>query len=397
MFTLGLDFGTNSVRALVVRCSDGAEFGSGSSTIPPERRASCLIRTMVTSPGNIPATICSASRKSIKGALAEAATKPGFSAAQIVGIGVDTTGSSPLPVDEKNRPLALEREMEGTISRRNAGCGRTIPSWREAARITESQREDPAAIHRQVRRTPIPRNGSGPRSGIASTSRRLCSRRRIRGSRSLTGSPPCSPASPIRGQSSAASAPPATRRSIRDEWGGLPDKEFLAMLDPRLAALRDRLYERAYDANEPAGVALRRMGRQTRPSRGDSDRDRRIRRPLRRDRLRRARGHAGQGDRHLDLRYLRRLRRQAGRRHSRRLRHRRRRGPARLLRHRGRASRRSATFSNGGSKASAAATPRSTPRSPPKRPSRSRAKPACWRSTGTTATGPSSSISCYPG
>ena len=28
MFTLGIDFGTNSVRALVVRCRDGAEFGS---------------------------------------------------------------------------------------------------------------------------------------------------------------------------------------------------------------------------------------------------------------------------------------------------------------------------------------------------------------------------------
>jgi L-ribulokinase len=38
-----------------------------------------------------------------------------------------------------------------------------------------------------------------------------------------------------------------------DEWGGLPDKEFLALLDPRLAALRDRLYSRAHDATEAAG------------------------------------------------------------------------------------------------------------------------------------------------
>src|SRR5207237_5246678 len=38
-----------------------------------------------------------------------------------------------------------------------------------------------------------------------------------------------------------------------DEWGGLPDKEFLAMLDPKLASLRDRLYDKAYDARTAAG------------------------------------------------------------------------------------------------------------------------------------------------
>ena len=39
-----------------------------------------------------------------------------------------------------------------------------------------------------------------------------------------------------------------------EDWNGLPDKEFLAALDPRLAGLRDRLYGRAYDAATPAGV-----------------------------------------------------------------------------------------------------------------------------------------------
>ena len=38
-----------------------------------------------------------------------------------------------------------------------------------------------------------------------------------------------------------------------DEWGGLPDKEFLAALDPKLAALRDRLYERRLRRHQAAG------------------------------------------------------------------------------------------------------------------------------------------------
>jgi L-ribulokinase len=37
------------------------------------------------------------------------------------------------------------------------------------------------------------------------------------------------------------------------EWGGLPDKEFLALLDPALADLRDRLYTEAHDARTAAG------------------------------------------------------------------------------------------------------------------------------------------------
>ena len=38
-----------------------------------------------------------------------------------------------------------------------------------------------------------------------------------------------------------------------DAWGGLPSKEFLARLDPKLADLRDRLYDRALPPGTPAG------------------------------------------------------------------------------------------------------------------------------------------------
>ncbi|MFP6596015.1 MAG: ribulokinase, partial [Candidatus Hydrogenedentota bacterium] len=38
-----------------------------------------------------------------------------------------------------------------------------------------------------------------------------------------------------------------------DEWDGLPDKEFLSMLDPELGELRDRLFEKAHDASTKSG------------------------------------------------------------------------------------------------------------------------------------------------
>jgi L-ribulokinase len=37
-------------------------------------------------------------------------------------------------------------------------------------------------------------------------------------------------------------------------WGGLPSKDFLGRLDPRLADLRDRLYEEAHAPDRPAGT-----------------------------------------------------------------------------------------------------------------------------------------------
>jgi L-ribulokinase len=38
-----------------------------------------------------------------------------------------------------------------------------------------------------------------------------------------------------------------------EDWGGLPDSGFLDLLDPRLSELREKLYDRAWDASEAAG------------------------------------------------------------------------------------------------------------------------------------------------
>src|SRR5690606_6512837 len=36
-------------------------------------------------------------------------------------------------------------------------------------------------------------------------------------------------------------------------WGGLPPEEFLTLLDPRLVALRDRLFRETHTSDKPAG------------------------------------------------------------------------------------------------------------------------------------------------
>ena len=80
MFAIGLDFGANSVRALVVRCADGAEYGSqvvdypsGAQGVLVDAKDGFLARQN-------PADHLFGLEESAKAALAEAAQKTDFDA-----------------------------------------------------------------------------------------------------------------------------------------------------------------------------------------------------------------------------------------------------------------------------------------------------------------------------
>lgn len=105
-YTIGLDYGTNSARAVVVNTATGEElaasiwnYESGDAGI-------------ITSSGNPdlarqnPADYVKGIENTVRGALKEASRKKGFSASRVIGIGVDTTGSTPIPVDAEGVPLA---------------------------------------------------------------------------------------------------------------------------------------------------------------------------------------------------------------------------------------------------------------------------------------------------
>lgn len=251
-FTIGVDYGTNSVRALVVRTSDGAELGTAVVNYPSGTQGVLLDRRDHNLARQNPADYLFGLEKSVKLALAQARRRGGFSADQVVGIGVDTTGSSPMPVDAKNVPLALSKKFQKNL---NAQCWlwKDHTGWREAAKITEL-----AAKHRPHF---IAKCGDTYSSEWWWSKIWHC----------LNVDPKAFAAAFswveladwVPSVLAGVSDPREIQRGVcmaghkalyADEWGGLPDKEFLAMLDPKLADLRDRLYERAHDASATAGA-----------------------------------------------------------------------------------------------------------------------------------------------
>jgi L-ribulokinase len=250
-FTLGIDFGTNTARALVVRTSDGRELGSSVAAYPSGRQGVLLGGGDPHLARQHPGDYLVALEASVRGALAAARRTPGFSIESVVGIGVDTTGSSPIPVDRANRPLALERKWRKNLS---AQCWlwKDHTAWAEAARITE--------VAARIRPAYIAKCGNRYSSEWFWSKIWRCLKddpavfRAAHSWVELSDWVPSvlagvtDPARVVRGICAAGH-----KALYSDSWGGLPDKKFLSALDPRLAGLRDRLYEKAHDANTPAG------------------------------------------------------------------------------------------------------------------------------------------------
>ncbi|MGY8717926.1 MAG: ribulokinase, partial [Verrucomicrobiia bacterium] len=85
-FTLGLDYGTNSARALIVRCTDGKEFGSYVVDYPSGHQGILLDTKDHNVARQSPLDYLHCLEAATKGALKEASKKRGFHAAKIVGI-----------------------------------------------------------------------------------------------------------------------------------------------------------------------------------------------------------------------------------------------------------------------------------------------------------------------
>ena len=250
-FTIGIDYGTNSVRAVVVDCADGQVWGTGIFDYPSGDKGVLLHPRDPHLARQNPADYVEGLRRSVSAALAEAGTREGFDREKVIGIGVDTTGSTPMPVDGRARPLALDPAWKDNLAA-HAWLWKDHTSAAEAAAITETARE-----HAPEYLAPI----GGTYSSEWWWSKIW---------RCLKTSPDVFDAAAswveladyIPALLAGVEDPRAILRCVcaaghkamySEAWGGLPSKAFLARLDPRLAELRDRLYDKAHPPGRPAG------------------------------------------------------------------------------------------------------------------------------------------------
>lgn len=252
-FTIGIDYGTNSVRAIVVSAADGRVSGTSVFNYPSGDQGVLLSPRDAVLARQNPADYIEGLRESVKGALADAARDASFSRERVIGIGVDTTGSTPLPLDASARPLALDPRFRDNLAA-HAWLWKDHTGAEEAAAITAT-----AKAHAPELLSPI----GGTYSSEWWWSKIW---------KCLKVAPEVFDAAATWVE--LADFIPAVLAGVNDSRkivrcicaaghkgmyleSGLPPKSFLARLDPKLAELRDRLYDKALPPGTPAGTLCR--------------------------------------------------------------------------------------------------------------------------------------------
>jgi L-ribulokinase len=260
-YTIGLDYGTNSVRTLIVNASNGREVATAVWNYTHGNEGVILSRDPNLARQH-PADYVNGTEATIKKALAIARRSVReFSSEQIIGIGVDTTGSTPLPVDREGRPLAFDKRFA-----KNPAAMAWL--WKDHTGIAEA--EEITEIARKMRPQYLAKCGGTYSSEWFFSKILHCLRANPEVFDAAYSWVECADWVPA--MLTGTEAPDKLSIGVcaaghkgmfNDDWGGYPDTEFLWALAPKLGELRSRLRSSAKTVNQTAGVLTQEWSRRT--------------------------------------------------------------------------------------------------------------------------------------
>lgn len=251
-YTIGLDFGTNSVRALVVDVRDGRELGEGVSEYARGNRGVILDANDPHLARQHPADYLAGIVASVGLALKQAGGDKQFSAKDVIGIGVDTTGSTPLPVDASGRALALLPKFESNPD---------AMAWLWKDHTSHQEAEDITSAAGKMRPQYLAKCGGRYSSEWFWAKMLHCAK--VAPEVSAAAASWVEFADWVPAVLSGTTDLGRLRRGVcaaghkafyNASWGGYPDEQFLGELHPELARIRKSLPDRAYTVGEAAGV-----------------------------------------------------------------------------------------------------------------------------------------------
>ncbi|MCU0468698.1 MAG: ribulokinase [Arcicella sp.] len=247
-FTIGLDYGTDSVRALVVNTQTGESVGTAVHYYERWKKG-LYCDAAIAQFRQHPLDYIEGLESAIKGALAGLSTEV---IQNVVGISVDTTGSTPVAVDENGVPLAMLPEFSENPN------GMFI-LWKDHTANQEAEEINDLAHHWKVDYTKYVGGIYSSEWYWAKILRTLRVDKNIQEkafswiehcdwiSAVLTGN-----TNPLTMKRSRCAA--GHKALWHEEFDGLPSEDFLTKLDPLLTGLRNRLFRNTYTSDEAMGT-----------------------------------------------------------------------------------------------------------------------------------------------
>ncbi|WP_056928680.1 ribulokinase [Candidatus Symbiothrix dinenymphae] len=246
-YVIGLDYGTDSCRAVIVETETGKEIASAVKYYPRWKEGKYCVPAK-NQYRQHPSDYVESLEESVKEALSKS---PAGTAEKVVGISFDTTGSTPVLIDKDGLPLALRPEY---AENPNA----MFVLWKDHTAIAEAAKINELAKKSAIDYTAYEGGIYSSEWVWAKISHVLSVDESIRKeayswvehcdwmTALLTGK--TKPEEIVRSRCAAGH-----KALWHAQWGGLPPEEFLTAINPLLKGFRSRLFEKTYTSDTQVG------------------------------------------------------------------------------------------------------------------------------------------------